>query len=53
MTFLTHDISKIKDDTKRCEKENKELTVEFERTQKRVEELDHEIQFSEKECERL
>lgn len=53
MTFLTNDIARIKDETKKCEGENTKLTKEFNETQKKVEELDNEIQSAETEYDKL
>lgn len=53
MKFLTNDIAKGKEDTRKCEKENAELNKELQKTQKRVEDLDAEIVQTDKEYEKL
>ena len=53
IAFLTNDITRIKEETKKCEKENTLLTKDFNDTQKKVEQLDSKIQEAQQEYERL
>jgi len=53
IAFLTNDISQIKEETRKCEKENTLLTKDFNDTQKKVEQLDNRIQEAQQEYERL
>ena len=47
------DIQRTREDTKKCEKENAELSKEFTKTQDRIGELDNEIVKAEEEYKKL
>ena len=47
------DIQRTREDTKKCEKENAELSKEFTKTQDRIGELDNEIVKAEEEYQKL
>lgn len=47
------DIQRTREDTKKCEKENAELSKEFTKTQDRIGELDNEIVKAEEDYKKL
>jgi hypothetical protein len=53
INILQVDIQRTREDTKKCEKENAELSKEFTKTQDRIGELDNEIVKAEEEYKKL
>lgn len=53
MTFLTSDIARIKEETKKYDKENAVLTKEFEEMHKRATDWEETILDSKREYQRL